>query len=94
MFSFSANEKENIILKQNGDVAEFVDGVLQDTYEHIKVDDILIDGESQTLYDFNSVIDTYDHNGHEYNGVYITFIWDDNQTHTAFFISDEGCIFV
>ena len=65
--------------------------ICEDLYDE---DDILIDGESQTLYDFNSVIDTYDHNGHEYNGVYITFVWDDNQTHTAFFISDEGCIFV
>ncbi len=39
--------KENIILKQNGDVVEFVDGVLQETYEHIPVDEILIDGKSQ-----------------------------------------------
>lgn len=39
--------KENIILKQNGDVAEFVDGVLQETYEHIPTDEILIDGKSQ-----------------------------------------------
>ena len=37
--------KENIILKLNGDVAEFVDGVLQDTFEHIDIDDILIDGK-------------------------------------------------
>ena len=37
--------KENIILKLNGDVAEFVDGVLQDTNEHIDIDDILIDGK-------------------------------------------------
>lgn len=39
--------KENIILKQNGDVAEFIDGKLTDTKEHIEVDDILIDGKSQ-----------------------------------------------
>ena len=39
--------KENIILKQNGDVVEFVDGVLQETFEHIPVDEILIDGKSQ-----------------------------------------------
>ena len=38
--------KENIILKQNGDVAEFEDGVLKENYEHIKVNDILIDGKS------------------------------------------------
>lgn len=36
----------NIILKQNGDVVEFIDGVLQDKFETIKVDDILIDGKS------------------------------------------------
>lgn len=36
----------NIILKQNGDVVEFIDGVLQDKFENIKVDDILIDGKS------------------------------------------------
>ena len=39
--------KENILLKQNGDVVEFVDGKLTDTIEHIDVDDILIDGKSQ-----------------------------------------------
>ena len=39
--------KENIILKQNGDVATFIDGVLTDDLEHIQVDEILIDGKSQ-----------------------------------------------
>lgn len=39
-------DASNIILKQNGDVVEFVDGVLQDKFETIKVDDILIDGKS------------------------------------------------
>lgn len=39
--------KENIILKQNGDVAEFVDGKLVESYEHVNVDEILIDGKSQ-----------------------------------------------
>lgn len=38
--------KENIILKENGDVALFEDGKLIDNYDHIKVDDILIDGKS------------------------------------------------
>ena len=39
--------KENIILKQNGDVAIFENGVLvEDTY-HVPVDEILIDGKSQ-----------------------------------------------
>ncbi len=39
--------KENILLKQNGDVVEFIDGKLTDTIEHIEVDDVLIDGKSQ-----------------------------------------------
>lgn len=39
-------KSENILLKQNGDVIEFVDGVLQDKFETIKVDDVLIDGKS------------------------------------------------
>ncbi len=39
--------KENIILKQNGDVATFVDGKLTEDLEHIPVDEILIDGKSQ-----------------------------------------------
>ena len=39
--------KENIILKQNGDVATFVDGNLTDDIEHVNVDEILIDGKSQ-----------------------------------------------
>lgn len=39
--------KENILLKQNGDVVEFVNGKLTDAIEHIEVDDILIDGKSQ-----------------------------------------------
>ena len=39
--------KENIILKQNGDVATFVDGNLIEDYEHIPTDEILIDGKSQ-----------------------------------------------
>ena len=37
---------ENTLLKQNGDVVEFIDGVLQDKFETIKVDDVLIDGKS------------------------------------------------
>lgn len=39
--------KENILLKQNGDVVEFVNGNLIETMEHIEIDDILIDGKSQ-----------------------------------------------
>ncbi len=39
--------KENIILKQNGDVAIFEDGKLLDETYHVPVDEILIDGKSQ-----------------------------------------------
>lgn len=39
--------KENIILKLNGDVAEFVKGNLTESREHIETDQILIDGKSQ-----------------------------------------------
>ncbi len=39
--------KENIILKQNGDVATFIDGKLIDDLDHIETDEILIDGKSQ-----------------------------------------------
>lgn len=38
--------KENILLKENGDVVEILGGTLKESYEHIKVDDILIDGKS------------------------------------------------
>ncbi len=39
--------KENIILKQNGDVLELVNGKNINSTNHIEVDDILIDGKSQ-----------------------------------------------
>ena len=39
--------KENIILKQNGDVLELVNGNNTNSLEHIEVDEILIDGKSQ-----------------------------------------------
>lgn len=39
--------KENILLKENGDVVEFIDGKLKETFEHVPVDDVLIDGKSQ-----------------------------------------------
>jgi len=38
--------KENILLKLNGDVVEFNDGELVDSFEHIEVSDIMIDGTS------------------------------------------------
>ena len=37
---------ENIILKQNGDVISFKDGKLENSFEHIFIDDVLIDGNS------------------------------------------------
>lgn len=37
---------ENILLKQNGDVVTITNKVLEDKFEHIKVDDIFIDGNS------------------------------------------------
>ena len=40
--------KNNIILKENGDIVSFVDGELIDKGEHIEVDDILIDGKSSS----------------------------------------------
>ena len=39
--------KENIILKENGDVVEFVNGKMTNSIIHIDVDDTLIDGNSQ-----------------------------------------------
>lgn len=39
-------ENDKILLKQNGDVITFENGVLQEKFEHIKVNDVLIDGKS------------------------------------------------
>lgn len=44
--SYIGMNKENIILKQNGDVVSIINGKLDNSFEHIKVDDILIDGNS------------------------------------------------
>lgn len=44
--SYVGMKKDNIILKQNGDVITFINGGLKDVKEHVKVDDILIDGNS------------------------------------------------
>ncbi len=38
--------KDNIILKLNGEVATFINGNLVDEYEKVKVDEILVDGKS------------------------------------------------
>lgn len=37
---------DKIILKQNGDIVEFIDGKLQDKFETMTIDDVLIDGKS------------------------------------------------
>lgn len=40
-------DKDNIILKQNGDVVEFINGELnRECFEHVKVDEVLIDGNN------------------------------------------------
>ena len=39
-------KEENILLKLNGEVVTFENGVLKDTNEKIKIDDILIDGKT------------------------------------------------
>ena len=39
-------DKDNIILKLNGEVANFVDGKLIESYEKVKVDEILVDGKT------------------------------------------------
>ena len=39
--------KDNIILKQNGDVVEFINGQRTDSFDDIVVDEVLIDGKSQ-----------------------------------------------
>ena len=38
--------KERILLKQNGEIIEFKNGKLVESYEKIKIDEILIDGKS------------------------------------------------
>jgi len=39
-------DKDNIILKLNGEVANFVDGKLIESYEKVKVDEVLVDGKT------------------------------------------------
>ncbi len=38
--------KENIILKENGDIVTFENGIIVNSFDHIFIDDILIDGKS------------------------------------------------
>ena len=40
-------KKDNILLKQNGDVITFINGSLSEEFKHINVDEVLIDGKSQ-----------------------------------------------
>ena len=40
-------DKDNIIIKLNGEIAEFVDGKLTDNRETVQIDEVLIDGNSQ-----------------------------------------------
>lgn len=40
-------DKDNILLKQNGDVVTFVNGNLVNENEHVEIDEVLIDGKSQ-----------------------------------------------
>lgn len=40
-------KKENILLKQNGDIITFINGKLVDNQETIEIDEVLIDGKSQ-----------------------------------------------
>lgn len=40
-------KKENILLKQNGDVITFINGKLIEENEHVEIDEVLIDGKSQ-----------------------------------------------
>lgn len=39
-------KNDNILLKQNGDVVVFEDGILKENFTKVKVDDVLIDGTS------------------------------------------------
>lgn len=38
--------KDNILLKQNGDIVTIINGELEDKFKHINIDDTLIDGNS------------------------------------------------
>ena len=40
-------KKENILLKQTGDVITFINGKLSEENEHVEIDEVLIDGKSQ-----------------------------------------------
>lgn len=69
--------KDNIILKQNGEVATFINGVLKDTNEHVKVDDILIDGK--TVGDIGELV-LKDRESLSDNGIVIVAVTLDRRT--------------
>ena len=69
--------EENIILKQNGETATFINGELKDTGEKIKVDDILIDGK--TVGDIGELV-LKDRESLSDNGIVIVAVTLDKQT--------------
>jgi len=70
-------KEENIILKQNGEVATFVNGELKNTTEKVKVDDILIDGK--TVGDIGELV-LKDRELLSDNGIVIVAVTLDKQT--------------
>lgn len=68
---------ENIILKQNGEVATFINGELKNTNEKIKTDDILIDGK--TIGDIGELV-LKDRESLSENGIVIVAATLDKQT--------------
>ena len=70
-------KEENIILKQNGEVATFINGVYKNTNEKIKVDDILIDGK--TVGDIGELV-LKDRESLSDNGIVIVAVTLDKQT--------------
>lgn len=68
---------ENILLKLNGQVVTFVNGILQDNYEKVKVDDILIDGK--TVGDIGELV-LKDRESLSENGIVIVSVTIDKMT--------------
>lgn len=70
-------KEENIILKQNGEVATFINGEYKNTTEKIKVDDILIDGK--TVGDIGELV-LKDRESLSENGIVIVAVTLDKET--------------
>lgn len=70
-------KEESIILKQNGEVATFINGELKETNEKVKVDDILIDGK--TVGDIGELV-LKDRESLSDNGIVIVTVTLDKQT--------------